>query len=198
MSHENYTRHNVWQEGGSGESTGGGVERKRGAGPWLTTRPAAAPDLPLLGSPYGVRRSKGWILCRRAGAAEAPCPWCTAFWYGYIVKRSQLRAHNGARLPPCEEIIVIMDLWSTALAERIYCVELTSLGTPTSGTNCWAFVYRPLSSFEAAWSSTAGCCCCCCSPFHLTSASTGKRLIFPRQKKVYQHKTRKHARKNCP
>ena len=53
-----------------------------------------------------------------------------------LFKRSQLRAHNGARLPQCEEIIVIMDLWSTALAERIYCVELTSLGTPTSGTNC--------------------------------------------------------------
>lgn len=64
---------------------GGGVERKRDAGPGPPFGPAAAPDPPLPRSPRAGAPWRGEILRGRVGAAEAPGPWCTAFWYGYIV-----------------------------------------------------------------------------------------------------------------
>lgn len=54
------------------------MERKRGAGPRPTTRPAAAPDMPPLGSPTGLATARvefgvaGWARPRRPALGAQP------------------------------------------------------------------------------------------------------------------------------
>lgn len=129
MSHENYTRHNVLQEGGLGESIGRsgeeeGPESLDGAGSSAAACDGAARSLrqwfnlvmqslaSCLSTRPVVHSLLVWIYCLRDLSSEL-----TTF------QTSTMLGNH-------------MDLWSTALAEKIYCVELTSLGTPISGTIC--------------------------------------------------------------